>query len=147
MAKILTSNSEIHSSEYVTLRDYIDKCFELRDQAQVERDRAVNVAYKNMEQRQNASNEIRGALQDVINKTLTRDEHTIIKDRLDRDVKFLQDDIKSLRESRAELAGKADQVSVNRVSERATLSITIGAVGLVFSFISLVIVIIKMLVP
>lgn len=137
-----SSNPGTHSIEYVTLRDYIDKCFELHDTSQrerdVARDRAIDTAYENLNRRQDASNEIRESLRDVSNNAVTINAFDAFKQRLEDDLKYIRDDIRVLRESKAEEAGKATQESVNKVSDKAILGLLIGGGGLFFAVLSLI---------
>src|ERR1019366_7802014 len=59
-----------------------------------------------LEKRLDSMNEFRESLKDQANLMLTRNEHEIYIQKVDSDIRIL-------RESRAELAGKASQASVN----------------------------------
>jgi len=122
-----------HSAEYVSLRDYIDTRFAAVD-------KASNLALGTLETRLTSMNEFRGELKDqattFATKTevqllrdaafthVTKAEFIIWKDRID-------EDIRSLRESRSLLEGKASQSSVN-------ISLLIGIIGLILAFVSII---------
>ena len=122
-----------HSAEYVSLRDYIDTRF-------IVVDKASHLALATLETRLASMNEFRGELKDqattFATKTevqllrdaafthITKTEFMIWKDRVD-------EDIRSLRESRSLLEGKASQSSVN-------ISLLIGIIGLILAFVSII---------
>jgi hypothetical protein len=113
-----------HSGEYVTLRDYIDARMTAAD-------RAVLIALAAMDKRMDAANELRGALKDLADSAVTRSKY-------DDDVKRIQEDIRSLRESRAELSGKASQDSLNKTNGTAIAGFIIGALGLLLSLVNII---------
>jgi len=113
-----------HSGEYVTLRDYIDARMTAAD-------RAVLIALAAMDKRMDAANELRGALKDLADSAVTKSKY-------DDDVKRIQEDIRSLRESRAELSGKASQDSLNKTNGTAIAGFIIGALGLLLSLVNII---------
>jgi len=72
-----------------------------------------------MEKRLDGMNEFRDTLKDQSGSFLTKSEFYTYRNKLD-------EDIRSLRESRAEIAGKASQTSVN-------IALLISIVGLILS--------------
>ena len=111
------SRPTTHTAEYVTLKDYVDTSLEARD-------KALEVACDNLDRRLEAMNEIRNALRDQSMLFLTKAEYNVFKETLEAD-------IRSLRESRAELAGKADQKQVNT-------AMILSVIGVMMAFISIV---------
>ena len=97
--------------ESVSLREY----FDARLAAQ---DRATEIARLAMEKRLDGMNEFREALKDQSNRNVTKAEY-------DDCVRRILADVRELRESRAELAGKASQSSVDRA-----LVISLSGLGL-----------------
>ena len=106
-----------HSRDYISLREYIDTLLEARDK---ETDRA----YQSMEKRLEGMNEFRDALKDQSSTYLTKSEYKLAHDRI-------LDDIRGLRESRAELHGKASQKSVDIAMILGVISLLVGLIGLV----------------
>jgi len=104
------------STMTVTLKEYFDEKFKLLD-------RANEVAFRAMERRLEGMNEFRDTLRDQATRFVTRDEFTIIKDRLDSDIRVLRD-------FKSELTGKASQASVNAATIVGFLGLLVGAVGL-----------------
>jgi hypothetical protein len=84
---------------------------------------ASRLAYDNMDRRLDSMNEFRGQMDDQAKRFMPRTECTAALDRL-------EEDVRSLRESRAELQGKASQSSV-------MVSWLIAGVGLLLSIVSL----------
>ena len=105
-----------HTAEYVTLRDYIDKSLEARD-------KALEVAYNTLDRRLDGMNEFRNALRDQGFSFLSKAEYAVFKEGLEAD-------IRSLRESRAELAGKADQKQVNIALILSVLGFVMGVISM-----------------
>jgi hypothetical protein len=95
--------------EYITLKEYIEtKIHALEKQMEIKFDsinKATQIAITNNEKRLEGMNEFREQLENQSSTFITRNEHEIIN-------KQIVDDIRSLRESRAELQGKASQNSV-----------------------------------
>ena len=72
-------------------------------------------------------NEFRGQLKDQANTMLPRSEFDAL-------LGPVSEDVKSLRESRAELMGKADQSSVNIAYALSVIGIVVAAVALCAGF-------------
>ncbi len=85
-------------------------------------DKAISVAAAGMEKRLEGMNEFRNQLKDQTGTFITRAEHDAILNRMNEDIRML-------RESRAELAGKASQMSVN-------IALVIAIIGIVISSVS-----------
>ena len=79
-----------------------------------------------MEKRLEAMNEFRAALQDQAQKFFTRPEHEVY-------MKTVESDLRTLREFRANLEGKASQSSVTIALVLSAISILIGISGVVVS--------------
>jgi hypothetical protein len=109
--------------EIVTLKEYVDARL-------MAIDKATEVAYTMMDARLDSMNEIRNSLRDQGRTFVSKAEYTVAHDRL-------MDDVRSLRESRALLEGKASTESVNKVGTTALTGIAIGVFGLIISVISL----------
>ena len=99
-------------AEFVTLRDYIDTRLSAIDKEK-------EVAYRAMEKRLDGMNEFHDTLKDQSSTFLTKNEYCNFKDSVEKDLRML-------RESRAELAGKASQLSVN-------ITLLIAVIGLILS--------------
>ena len=110
------SRANPHTAEYITLRDYIDTRVSSID-------KAVELAYEQMDTRLQGMNEFRQSLRDQGNTFLTKAEFYTWKDKVDEDIRLL-------RETRAELAGKASQGT-------AILAILISVSGLLIGLIGL----------
>lgn len=89
-----------HTTEYVTLRDYIDLQIEV-----------INKALGGMNE----------------STFITRKEFDAFKERIDGD-------IRSLRESRAEMQGKASQSSVNTAMIISAIGLILAIIGLILRF-------------
>ena len=101
----------------VSLRDYFDTRLDAAE-------RAIVDAKVSMDYRLGLMNEFRGLVNDMAKNALTRSEYQLHHERV-------IEDIRSLRESRAELSGKASTKSVFFAG-------AIAAVGVLLSVISLV---------
>ena len=110
----------------VTLKEYFDSRLQSIEDA-------IGVARLAMETRLAGMNEFRESLRDQTNRSMSREEYQAAHDRV-------KEDIQSLRESRAELAGKASQMSVN-------ISLLISILGLVTSLVSVTLLLIHKLLP
>ena len=99
-------------AEFVTLRDYIDTRLDAID-------REKEVAYRAMEKRLDGMNEFRDTLKDQGGTFLTKNEYCVFKESVEKDLRVL-------RESRAELSGKASQLSVN-------ITLLLAIIGLILS--------------
>ena len=103
--------------EQITLKEY----FEVRVTAL---EKATTLAAEQMDKRLEGMNEFRGQLKDQGATFLTRNEYAIAHEKL-------CDDIKLLREFRAQLEGKASQQAV-------ILAMIISVIGIILSIVSLV---------
>ena len=112
-----------NADNIVSLRDHIEQ--RLKDM-----DKATNLAYTNLEKRLDAMNEFRQSLKDQNSTFLTQGEYHVWK-------KSVDEDIRVLRESKSEIAGKADQKQVNNTS-------TWAYIGLIFSIINLIIMAVRL---
>ncbi len=98
----------------ITLKQYIDSRVDaLEKQAEMRAD--------SLEKRLDGMNEIRGTMKDQASKFVDRAELTTFKEAVEKDLRIL-------RESRAELQGKAEQSSVN-------VSLVLAAGGLIVSLV------------
>jgi hypothetical protein len=116
------SDCEKYSSEYVSLRDYIDVRFTALE-------KATEQARELMEKRLDGMNEFRDTLRDQGTSFLTKAEYSIFKETVEKDLRIL-------REWRSELTGKASQQSVNIL-----MLISVG--GFIMSVISFILQFIK----
>jgi hypothetical protein len=103
---------------YVSFKDYIDTRIDAID-------KATSAAYESMQQRLAGMNEFRESLKDQNNKYMSRDE-------VYAKLQLIENDIRILRESRAELAGKASQKSV-------TIAFIFSGLGILIALMTLVI--------
>ena len=114
-------------------------------------EKAVEVANKAMESRLALLNEFRGAMDDLVQKLVTKVEFLAFKDRVEADIKEMREsmsrfmsrseiedfktrtesDIESLRLSKANLEGKASQSSVTITLIIAIAGLIIGALGII----------------
>ena len=111
---------ELHAPNVnVSLREYIEQRISDCDRCHLTRlvslERAQELSRETMNARLCAMNEFRGALKDQVAQSVTRQEHEV-----------LVREIQGLRESRAEMQGKASQLSV-------MLSYGLGVIGILFS--------------
>ncbi len=131
----------------VTLKEYIEKRLESiendiieikvwqhrimdKDTFKVEfnsLERATQIAAANLEKRLESMNEFRQQIKDQTGTFITRVEHSVMVDKFDGD-------IKSLRESRAMLEGKASQTTALGAILLSSLGILIAVVSLVLRF-------------
>jgi len=124
--------SELNSKEYISLRDYFDTRINNLQQntdlkiSNVEK--AITIASGLMEKRLESMNEFREQLKDQATHFLSRDEFQIQHDRV-------IEDIKMLRESRAELQGKASMNAVYMSYVIAVIGFLTGIIGIVIHFI------------
>ena len=107
------TKSPNYTKNEVTLRDYIDTRICAVNEA-------TRIAHSSMEKRLEGMNEFRSALKDQSSTFISRAEHD----------KVLED-IRELRESRAELAGKASQSAVIGSYILAVLGLLVSAVSMV----------------
>jgi hypothetical protein len=122
-AQTQQQNNRRIEAEFVTLRDYVDTRL---DAIEKEKDASTRA----LEKRLDGMNEIRDALKDQQSFFVSKAEYRTAHERL-------ADDIRSLRESRALLEGKASTESVNKVGNTALTGIAIGVIGMIISVISL----------
>lgn len=101
----------------VSLREYIESRLDAIE-------KATTLAYDSMNKRLEGMNEFRDALKDQTGKFATRDEVKLVVDRLGEDVR-------GLRESKANLEGKASQQSVVAAQLLALIGIVLGAAGVI----------------
>jgi hypothetical protein len=101
----------------VSLRDYLDTRLDAAERAIVD----AKVA---MDYRLGLMNEFRASLNDMAKNALTRAEYQLHHERV-------IEDIRSLRESRAELAGKASTKSVLFAGAIATMGVLLSVISLV----------------
>ena len=73
-------------------------------------EKSIAVAANLMDTRLHAMNEFRLQLRDQTLTFLTKNEHQIMVDSLHKDIKFITDDIRVLRDSKSLLEGKASWV-------------------------------------
>jgi hypothetical protein len=111
----------------VTLRDLLEQRFDDMEKSIDRRfehmEEATRTAYSSMESRLAVMNEIRGQLNDQASTFLTREASDLQHTRI-------EEDIRSLRESRSLLEGKASQTSVMITIVIAVLGLLVGIVGL-----------------
>ena len=112
----------------VSLKEYMDSRFTAQEQA-------TRVAYAAMESRLEGMNEFRASMSDMTSRTVTRPEFDLLRDRMNGfascvELDAMKDDIRGLRESRAELAGKASQQSVNVALLFSVLGLLMGVISL-----------------
>lgn len=100
----------------VSLKEY----FESRISAL---EKATHVAAQQMDKRLEGMNEFRDALKDQATKFITKDEFNIQHQRV-------VDDIRTLRESRAKLEGRASQTSVFIAYGLVIVSIIISVIAI-----------------
>lgn len=123
-------NSDLLHSEYVTLRSYFEDKFTAADKALVlalqslmvrldGTDKAHDIYRQALEKRLEIMNEFRGALQDQSKTYIGRPEHDSVVA-----------DIRSLRESRAEMEGKASTMSVVIAYAISIISLFLAALAL-----------------
>ena len=104
-------------ADEVSLKEYVDARFE-----SISRETALTKS--DLDKRLEAMNEFRQALRDQNQTFVTKPEH-----------EFVMKDIRELRESRAELAGKASQQSVTIVYLISGLSLLVAIVSLLKQFL------------
>jgi hypothetical protein len=116
----------IAQDKSVSLREYFERILVERDNVLEQRYRdqqtAIQTALTAMDKRLDGMNEFRATLQDQSAKQLTKAEFQMFKDKVDEDIRIL-------RESKAELSGMATQASVNDAYFRANISLIISIVG------------------
>lgn len=107
----------------VTLKEYFDTRFnELKNYIDIKFssiEKASCLAQENLNTRLESMNEFRDSLKDQTAQYITRAEYNLIVAKYDADIRIL-------RESSAELRGKASQQSVNIAYAISVVSIIIG---------------------
>jgi hypothetical protein len=125
------SECKMTSGEGVRLEKYIDT--RLADLETLRRASTVT-----MEKRLDGMNEFRAALDDTQNKSIYRDEFNAVMGGIDKD-------IRTLRESKAMLEGKASQQSLNITTLVAVAGLVVAGIGSIISFLALMITILHIL--
>jgi len=115
----------------VDMKEYLDSRFRVIDDLRLYLDSkfdaldvSTKVAYNAMEKRLEGMNEFRQAMADQSNTFVTRSEISQFTDRVNADLRML-------RESKAELQGKASQLSVN-------IALFLSVAGIGISLIKLI---------
>jgi hypothetical protein len=90
--------NEINPSLTISLKEYIDLRFKMID-------KSTDLALSSLNKRLDSMNEFRTTLKDQTNTFLTKVEHEAVMKNIDSDIRIL-------RESKAQLEGKASQSSV-----------------------------------
>ena len=116
--------SSRHTSEYISLRDYFEALL-------AERDKAIKVALYAQDKRLDGMNEFRATIDDQGKKYLTKAEFDAFRGAIDAD-------IRSLRESRALLEGKASQVSVDSLARSAGIARSMALIGTIIGVLGLI---------
>jgi hypothetical protein len=104
------------SQEYNRLKEYFE-------QKITSLEKAVGVASQAMDRRLEGMNEFRDSLKDQSEKFVTKDEYIAGHDRV-------ADDIRMLREAKANMEGKASMTSVFIAYGIAILSLIIGVIAI-----------------
>lgn len=115
-------------SEFVT-RSEISSLEKLINSKFEHLEKTTELSRMAMEKRLDNLNQIREALRDQGTLAFTRAEHQLFKDSIDKE-------IGGLRESRAELAGKANQSSVNITLMVAILGLAISCANIMRFFLA-----------
>ena len=137
------ANREFAWRDGVSLRDYVDARIAALE-------KATQVATAALDLRLAAMNEFRASMSDIANRSATRVEFDQMRERMNQfalasDIdnvnarittlmNQIDDDIRSLRESRAVLEGKASQSSVMWAILLALAGLLLSAIGLVEHF-------------
>jgi len=101
----------------VPLREFISEKFSALE-------KSTELSRQAMEKRLDSMNEFRQQLKDQADRLLPRAEYTLQHDRV-------LEDVRGLRESRAELAGKANQTAVNIALVIALVGLALAVIGLI----------------
>jgi ribosome-associated translation inhibitor RaiA len=109
-------------AEHLQIQAYVDNKVESLE-------KAIDAAAKALEKRLDGMNELREAMKDQSSLMVTRTEFSAAKEITDADIRIL-------RESRAELAGKASAASVVVAYVMAMLSMIIGIVSVVIEIVT-----------
>lgn len=113
-----TPNGKVmHLQDWVSLRDYVDKQFELNAVALDKAERTMNARLEGM-------NEFRETLKDQASRFVTRDQVELM-------IKPLCDDVRSLRTLADKAEGKASQNAMLGTLFISIVSLVIGIIRLV----------------
>jgi ABC-type antimicrobial peptide transport system permease subunit len=119
---------EYLESKIGALKEYTESRFEAykvyTESRLVSLEKATSIAASNMEKRLEGMNEFRDQLRDQTGTFITRIE-------IESQIKKIEEDIKVLRESKANLEGKASQQSVYIAYLIALIGIIIGVINLI----------------
>ena len=128
-----------YTKNEVSLKEYVDTrllatndAMRIRDVATAEAlnvrivaiQESIKLAHSGMEKRLDGMNEFRSQLKDQAATFLSRDEYALMHDKV-------LEDIRDLRESRAELSGKASQNAVIGSYVLAVLGLIVSVVSMV----------------
>jgi hypothetical protein len=116
--------------DYITLKEYVDTRFDAVDIRFAANEKDKELAKDSMEYRLDSMNEFRNALRDTSNNQVTKAEYCAWKT-------SVEEDIRSLRESRSLLEGKATQSSVNNVIILSVVSLLISLVSILLKLAGL----------
>jgi hypothetical protein len=105
-----------HTAEYISLRDYIDTRLEAVE-------KTTELSRIAMEKRLDGMNEFRATLQDQNRNFVPRQEYSAFVEKAELD-------LRSLRESRSKLEGKADASSLHETTIIAVIGLLIALVSL-----------------
>ena len=112
----------------VPLRDYLDAKFETIKAMLDKADEATRLARENLEVRLESLNEWRQQSKDRERDFLARTEFDVRHEKV-------CEDVRSLRESRAELAGKASQKSVTLVTVLTVVGLLLSAIAIIVALL------------
>ena len=112
----------------VPLRDYLDAKFETIEAMLDKADEATKLARENLEVRLESLNEWRQQSKDRERDFLARTEFDVRHEKV-------CEDVRSLRESRAELAGKASQKSVTLVTVLTVVGLLLSAIAIIVALL------------
>ena len=90
------------------------------------------LAAESLDKRLDAMNEFRGALKDQTDRSLSRAEYDIHHQRI-------VEDIRSLRESRSEIQGKASQEDVEKAKGVGNRAFTVSVISVIMVILGLII--------
>ena len=123
-----TDGDEITLREWFTSQ--LASCRALTDERFAAAQKSVDLAYASMERRLEGMNEFRATLSDQQGRYLTIAEYQ-------RAHESILHDVQDLRESRAEMRGKATQESVVKAQAVANWGVLLSAVAAVLALIAL----------
>jgi hypothetical protein len=120
------------NSTHIELKEYLEsKLCDLEEKADLKIDslkEATSLAKATLDERLARMNEFRESLKDQNQTFVTKNEFNVLINRI-------EDDIKSLRESRAELQGKASQNQVNIALLISVAGVVIGVTSMLRSLL------------